>query len=522
MSDAVMKYESVIGLEVHAQLLTNSKIFCGCPVAFGGEPNTRVCPICLGMPGVLPVLNRRAVEYTIRMALAVDGHVAETSAFARKNYFYPDLPKGYQISQYDRAGEPISLAGGIEIEGEDGLRFVRLRRIHLEEEAGKSIHNEPGYDPDLSYIDFNRTGVPLMEIVSEPDIRSPREASAYLARLRQILQYIGVCDGNMEEGSLRCDANVSIRKPGDPLGELVEIKNMNSMRSMERALEFEIARQSELLDDGGTVVRQTRLWDEEKRETFPMRSKEEAHDYRYFPDPDLVTVEIARSWVDEIGEDLPELPDARMRRFIYRYGLPQDIARQLTENRARADYFEACVSHAAGEASGEATNSASGEADGETSGEAAGRSAGEPTGEARTVSNWMLSELLRVQHENHMDQETIEARIPPDHLAQLLGQIREGKISGKIGKDVLDTMAETGKAPVQVIEEQGLVQISDTGELEGVVAGILAEHPDDVAEYRGGKTKLLGFFMGQVMRATQGKANPKMVNELLRKKLAEG
>lgn len=489
-----MNYEAVIGLEVHAQLLTNSKIFCGCPVAFGGEPNTRVCPICLGMPGVLPVLNRRAVEYTIRMALAVDGRVAETSAFARKNYFYPDLPKGYQISQYDRAGEPISLYGGIEIEGEDGPRFVRLRRIHLEEEAGKSIHNEPGYDPDLSYIDFNRTGVPLMEIVSEPDIRSPREASAYLARLRQILQYIGVCDGNMDEGSLRCDANVSIRKPGDPLGELVEIKNMNSMRSMERALEFEIERQADLLDDGGRVVRQTRLWDEEKRETFPMRSKEEAHDYRYFPDPDLVTVEIARTWVDEIGEDLPELPDVRMRRFVEAYGLPLDMARQLTENRARADYFEACVGQVAGEASGD----------------------------ARTVSNWMLSELLRVQHENHVSQQTLEERIPPDHLAQLLGQIKEGKISGKIGKDVLDIMAESGKAPATVIEEQGLVQISDSGELEGVVDGILAEHPDDAADYRAGKTKLLGFFMGQVMRATQGKANPKLVNELLRKKLAEG
>ena len=485
-----MNYEAVIGLEVHAQLLTNSKIFCGCPVAFGGEPNTRVCPICLGMPGVLPVLNRRAVEYTIRMALAVEGHVAETSAFARKNYFYPDLPKGYQISQYDRAGEPISLYGGIEIEGEDGPRFIRLRRIHLEEEAGKSIHNEPGYDPDLSYIDFNRTGVPLMEIVSEPDLRSQREASVYLARLRQILQYIGVCDGNMEEGSLRCDANVSIRKSGDPMGELVEIKNMNSMRAMERALEFEIDRQAEVLDDGGRIVRQTRLWNEEERVTFPMRSKEEASDYRYFPDPDLVTVEIARSWVDEIGSDLPELPDARMQRFINDYGLPQDMARQLTDNRARADYFEACVSQA--------------------------------PGEARTVSNWMLSELLRVQHENRMDQHTLESRIPPNHLVQLLGHIEEGKISGKIGKDVLDLMAESGKAPATVIEEQGLVQISDTGELESLVDGILAEHPDDVVDYRAGKTKLLGFFMGQVMKATQGKANPKMVNELLRKKLAEG
>ena len=509
-----MNYEAVIGLEVHAQLLTNSKIFCGCPVAFGGEPNSRVCPICLGMPGVLPVLNRRAVEYTIRMALAVEGRVAETSAFARKNYFYPDLPKGYQISQYDRAGEPISLDGGIEIEGEDGPRFVRLRRIHLEEEAGKSIHNEPGYDPDLSYIDFNRTGVPLMEIVSEPDIRSPREASAYLARLRQILQYIGVCDGNMEEGSLRCDANVSIRKPGDPLGELVEIKNMNSMRSMERALEFEIERQADLLDDGGRVVRQTRLWNEEERETFPMRSKEEAHDYRYFPDPDLVTVEIARSWVNEIGEDLPELPDVRMRRFVEEYELPQDMARQLTENRARADYFEACVGRASGEAAGQASDEAAGKETGETAGKA--------SGEARTVSNWMLSELLRVQHENRMDQQTLEERVPPDHLAQLLSQIREGKISGKIGKDVLDIMAESGKAPAAVIEEQGLVQISDTGELEGVVNGILADHPDDVADYRAGKTKLLGFFMGQVMRATQGKANPKLVNELLRKKLAGG
>ena len=509
-----MKYEAVIGLEVHAQLLTNSKIFCGCPVAFGGEPNTRVCPICLGMPGVLPVLNRRAVEYTIRMALAVDGHVAETSAFARKNYFYPDLPKGYQISQYDRAGEPISLYGGIEIEADDGPRFVRLRRIHLEEEAGKSIHNEPGYDPDLSYIDFNRTGVPLMEIVSEPDIRSPREASAYLARLRQILQYIGVCDGNMEEGSLRCDANVSIRKPGDPLGELVEIKNMNSMRSMERALDFEIERQAEVLDGGGRVERQTRLWNEEARETFPMRSKEEAHDYRYFPDPDLVTVEIARTWVDEIGEDLPELPDVRMQRFVEEYGLPMEMARQLTENRARADYFEACVGQASGERSGGGSNHASGESSDEAAGQA--------SGDARAVSNWMLSELLRVQHESRVDQQTLEKRIPPDHLAQLLGQIKEGKISGKIGKDVLDVMAETGKAPAAVIEEQGLVQISDTGELEGLVDGILAEHTDDVADYRAGKTKLLGFFMGQVMRASQGKANPKLVNELLRKKLSEG
>ena len=295
---------------------------------------------------------------------------------------------------------------------------------------------------------------------------------------------------------------------------------MNSMRSMERALEFEIERQAEVLDDGGRVVRQTRLWNEEARETFPMRSKEEAHDYRYFPDPDLVTVEIARTWVDEISEDLPELPDVRMQRFVDEYGLPPDIARQLTENRDRADYFEACVGDLAGESSGEPTSQKSSEAAEKVSGEGSGDAAGKASGEARVVSNWMLSELLRVQHESRMDQATLEERIPPTHLAQLLAQIKDGKISGKIGKDVLDTMAETGKPPAEVIEEQGLVQISDTGELEGVVDGILAEHPDDVAEYRAGKTKLLGFFMGQVMRATQGKANPKLVNELLREKLA--
>ena len=330
-----------------------------------------------------------------------------------------------------------------------------------------------------------------MEIVSEPDLRSPREASAYLARLRQILQYIGVCDGNMEEGSLRCDANVSIRTPGDPLGELVEIKNMNSMRAMERALEFEIDRQAEVLDDGGRIVRQTRLWNEEERVTFPMRSKEEASDYRYFPDPDLVTVEIARSWVDEIGEDLPELPDVRMQRFV--------------------DEIRVAAGHGA-------STSRKPRPGPTTSRHASSRRRVKPG----PFSNWMLSELLRVQHENRMDQQTLESRIPPDHLVQLLGHIEEGKISGKIGKDVLDIMAESGKAPATVIEEQGLVQISDTGELEGLVDGILTEHPDDVTDFRAGKTKLLGFFMGQVMKATQGKANPKMVNELLRKKLAEG
>lgn len=481
-----MSYETVIGLEVHAQLLTVSKIFCGCSTAFGGEPNTQVCPVCLGMPGTLPVLNRRAVAYTIKMALAVGGEVTSASRFARKNYFYPDLPKGYQISQYDRAGEPVSLGGGVTIETEEGPRFIRLRRIHLEEEAGKSIHDEPGYDPYLSYIDYNRTGVPLMEIVSEPDIRTPHEAVAYLAQLRQTLQYIGVCDGNMDEGSLRCDANVSIRKPGEPYGELVEIKNMNSMRAMERAIAYEVGRQTEARESGAPILRQTRLWDDNARQTAPMRGKEQASDYRYFPDPDLVVVEISRAWVEEIRTELPDLPIVRQRRFAEAYGLSEANARQLTETRDRADYFEACVHR---------------------------------HGDAKTVANWMLSEVLRVQNEARLSMEALVARIPPDNLAILLDHIRDGKISGKIGKDVLNEMVVSGKAPGQIIQEQGLVQISDADELGTLVAQTLADNPAEVEAYRGGKTKLLAFFVGQVMKATRGKGNPALVNELLREKL---
>lgn len=482
-----MNYEAVIGLEVHAQLLTKSKIFCGCSAAFGGAPNTHVCPVCLGMPGVLPVLNRRAVEYTIRMALAVNGRIAGVSQFARKNYFYPDLPKGYQISQYDRAGEPISVGGGVDIETDMGSHHVRLRRIHLEEEAGKSIHDEPGYDPDRSYIDYNRTGVPLLEIVSEPDIRTPQEAVVFLTRLRQIVQYTGVCDGNMEEGSMRCDANVSIRKPGAPYGELAEIKNMNSIRSVERALEYEIQRQTEACDRGETIVRETRSWDEDARLTFSTRIKEEASDYRYFPDPDLVAMEIDEGWIEDIRADLPELPATRERRFVAQYGLSAANARTLTETRDRADYFEACVHR---------------------------------HDDPRTVGNWVLSELLRVQNEYRLDHPALTGRIPPAHLAGLLDLIRDGKISGKIAKDVLDQMAETGKAPDGIVEAQGLVQISDTSALDSVVSQVLEEHPVEVDAYRGGKTKLLGFFVGQVMKATKGQANPKLVNELLRERLS--
>ena len=481
-----MSYEAVIGLEVHAQLLTNSKIFCGCSAAFGGAPNTHVCPVCLGMPGVLPVLNKRAIEYTIRMALAVDGHVAAVSAFARKNYFYPDLPKGYQISQYDRAGEPVSLGGGVAIEADRGAHFVRLRRIHVEEEAGKSIHDEPGYLPDQSYIDYNRAGVPLIEIVSEPDIRTPREATAFLTRLRQLVQYIGVCDGNMEEGSMRCDANVSIRKPGEPYGELAEIKNLNSIRAVERALTYEIQRQEETKERGEVIVRETRSWDEGARRTFSTRSKEEASDYRYFPDPDLVTLEIGEDWVGEIHATLPELPQARQQRFADQYGLPESSAQTLTEIRERADYFEEAV-----------------------------RLYDDP----RTVSNWVLSELLRVQNDQRLDQEALVERIPPTNLADLLNRMRDGQVSGKIAKDVLDQMAESGEEPGAIIEAQGLVQISDSGELEGIIHQVIEANPSEADAYRGGKTKLIGFFVGQVMKATKGQANPKLVNELLRDRL---
>jgi len=481
-----MSYEAVIGLEVHAQLLTNSKIFCGCSAAFGGDPNTHVCPVCLGLPGVLPVLNKRAIEYTIRMALAVDGQVAEVSAFARKNYFYPDLPKGYQISQYDRAGEPVSLGGGVSIEADRGAHFVRLRRIHVEEEAGKSIHDEPGYQPDRSYIDYNRTGVPLIEIVSEPDIRTPQEAAAFLTRLRQLVQYIGVCDGNMEEGSMRCDANVSIRKPGDPFGELAEIKNLNSIRAVERAIDYEIQRQTEAKERGEAVVRETRSWDDGSRRTFSTRSKETASDYRYFPDPDLVTLEISEDWVDEIRATLPELPQARQQRFVEQYSLTDSNAQTLTETRIRADYFEETV-----------------------------RGHDDP----RTVSNWVLTELLRVQNIQRLDQETLIDRIPATNLADLLSHIRDGRISGKIAKDVLDQMANTGEAPGTIIEAKGLVQISDSGELEGIIKQIIEAHPSEADAYRGGKTKLIGFFVGQVMKVTKGQANPKLVNDLLRDRL---
>lgn len=482
-----MSYEAVIGLEVHAQLLTNSKIFCGCSAAFGGAPNTHVCPICLGMPGVLPVLNKRAISYTMKMALAVGGRIAEVSQFARKNYFYPDLPKGYQISQYDRAGEPVSIGGGVEIETDDGSHFIRLRRIHVEEEAGKSIHDEPGYISGQSYIDYNRAGVPLIEIVSEPDIKTPQQAAAFLTRLRQLVQYIGVCDGNMEEGSMRCDANVSVRKPGEPYGELAEIKNLNSIRAVERAITYEVDRQIDAKRNGEDIVRETRSWDEGTKQTFSTRSKEEASDYRYFPDPDLVSLEIDRSWVEQIDAELPELPHIRQSRFESQYKLPRATAQTLTETRDRADYFEEVA---------------------------------EIYDDARTVGNWMLSELLRVQKEHRWDIHELARRIPVAHFASLLQKIEEEEISGKIAKNVLDKMAISGDDPGAIIEAEGLRQISDSVAIESIVEEVIEANPAEAEAYRAGKTKLIGFFVGLVMKATKGQASPKLVNEMLRDRLA--
>lgn len=476
-----MEYEAVIGLEVHAQLLTDSKIFCSCSTRFGAEPNTQVCPICLGMPGVLPVLNKKALEFAIRAALATNCRVSPRSRFARKNYFYPDLPKGYQISQYE---EPLSTGGWLEIESNGSKKRVRIRRIHLEEDAGKLIHED---SEDWSYVDLNRAGVPLIEIVSEPDISSPEEAVSYLKKLRSILVYIGVCDGNMEEGSLRCDANVSIRPKGSgELGTKTEIKNVNSFKFIQKALEYEIRRQISLLESGDRVVQETRLFDSNRGVTFSMRSKEEAHDYRYFPDPDLLPVTVDSRLIEEIRGSLPELPDARFKRFVEEYGIPAYDAEILTSSKEIADYFEGCLKH---------------------------------YDRPKAVSNWIMTEVLR---ELKGEGEGIrEFRVTPERLAELLKLIDDGTISGKMAKDVFGEMVLTGKAAGEIISEKGVKQISDYLELERVVSLVIEKNPNELSRYRAGQEKLLGFFVGEVMKATQGKANPKLVNEILKKKLSE-
>jgi aspartyl-tRNA(Asn)/glutamyl-tRNA(Gln) amidotransferase subunit B len=482
-------YEPVIGLEVHAQLSTESKAFCGCSSRFGGEPNTNVCPVCLGMPGTLPVLNRALVEYVLRMGLAVHCTISPRSIFARKNYFYPDLPKGYQISQYE---EPICVDGTVEIDIDEFTRKrVRVKRIHMEEDAGKSIHDR-GAD---TLVDVNRCGVPLIEIVTEPDISSSREAYLYLQQIRRLVTYLGICDGNMEEGSLRCDANVSVRKRGDTrLGTKTEVKNMNSFRNVERALEFEIHRQISLIDDGGSVAQVTLLWDAEAGVAIPMRSKEEAHDYRYFPDPDLVPVAVDEGLLAAVRASLPELPRARRERYVEHFALPRYDADVLTSEKVVADYFEETLY---------ALNAISG---------------ADVQANAKTVSNWVMTDILRVMAERTSGQEVFP--VEPARLAAMIGLIQDGTISGKIAKEVFDEMLSSREEPTLIVRRKGLLQVSDEGAIAGIIDGVLAEHDAQVEQFLSGNEKIFGFFVGETMKRMTGKANPRLVNELLRKKLS--
>ncbi len=476
-------WEPVIGLEIHAQLATRSKIFSGAATAYGAAPNTQACLVDLGYPGVLPVLNAEAVRLAVRFGLAIGARIASRSVFARKNYFYPDLPKGYQISQYEL---PVVQGGSVRIELEDGGgKTVRLTRAHLEEDAGKSLHeNFHG----LSGIDLNRAGTPLLEIVSEPDMRSAKEAAAYMRRIHQLVRWIGICDGNMQEGSFRCDANVSLRPAGSTsLGTRTEIKNLNSFRFLERAILFEIDRQAGVLEEGGRVVQETRLYDPDRDETRPMRSKEEANDYRYFPDPDLLPLEIGEALVEEVRASMPELPDARAQRLVTERGLGATEAALLTASRELADYFEAVLA-------------------------AAG------AGQARLAATWVNGELAAALNRDGLGIEA--ARVGPAALAGLLARIADHTISGKIAKEVFEGMwAGEGDAD-QIIARKGLRQITDAGALEQVIDQVIAANPGQVAEYRAGKDKLFGFFVGQVMKLTAGKGNPAQVNELLRRKLA--
>jgi aspartyl-tRNA(Asn)/glutamyl-tRNA(Gln) amidotransferase subunit B len=476
-------WEAVIGLEVHAQLKTRTKTFCRCSTHFGDDPNSNVCPVCLGLPGALPVLNREAVTMAVKAALAFGAIVHQQSIFARKNYFYPDLPKGYQISQYEK---PFSTGGTVDARLEDGTtKAIRLIRIHLEEDAGKSLHaiTEAG-----TAVDLNRCGTPLIEIVSEPDIRSAAEAYAFLYRLRQTLLYLEVCDGNMEEGSLRCDANISVRKKGTKeFGTRTEVKNLNSFRGVERAINFEVERQISVLESGGQVDQETLLWDADRQVVRSMRSKEEANDYRYFPDPDLLPMVIDSAWIDDIRASLPELPGAREKRFVEQYGLPEYDANVLTATKEVADYFEETVELA------QAT-------------------------EPKKVSNWIMSEVLAVLGEKNI--EITEFKVKPDRLAGLFELINKGTISGKIAKKVFDEMTKTEATAEEIVEKLGLVQISDEGALKTLVDKVIENNPKQVKEYRSGREKVFGYFVGQVMRQTRGKANPQVVNELLRKALS--
>ena len=477
-----MEYETVIGLEVHVQLNTESKIFCSCPTSFGSVPNENTCPICIGAPGSLPVLNKGVVDRAIAVGLATQNTIAPHSRFARKNYFYPDLPKGYQISQYEL---PLCEHGKIDIDMDDGEKTIGITRIHIEEDAGKLVHGQNMDHPESSYVDLNRTGTPLIEIVSEPDLRSSEEAKKYLEKLKTILEYLEVSDCNMEEGSLRCDANISIRPVGQKeLGTRTEMKNMNSFRYLGRAVDYEVERQKQVLEEGGKVIQETRLYSPEKNITISMRSKEEANDYRYFPDPDLVPLEVDKEWIANIEKTLPELPDAKQDRFEKEYTLPQYDANVLTRSRDVADYFE--------EAAKNAKN-------------------------PKAVSNWVMSDILRIVNEQNIT--PAQCKITPSMLSEMIGMIDDGAISGKIAKTVMEEMAASGKSPKEIVKEKGLTQITDTSAIEAEIEKIVTANPGQVADYKAGKDKVVGWFVGQVMKATRGKANPGIVNKLLKEKL---
>ena len=487
-----MTWETIIGLEIHAQLSTESKIFCGCATRFGDEPNANTCPTCLGLPGALPVLNQRVVELGARAALALGLHINHQSIFARKNYFYPDLPKGYQISQYD---QPFSANGELEImtaeRDEAGHpiewrpKKISITRLHLEEDAGKNVHEGLPDVDRYSYIDLNRAGVPLAEIVTEPDFRSSWEAYDYVNHVRRALQWVGASEADMEKGNLRCEANVSVRRVGDEkFGTKVELKNLNSVRFMQRAIEFEVARHIQVLESGGRIAQETRLWDERAMETRVMRSKEEAHDYRYFPEPDLQPLIVSEQFVEELRQAMPELPDQRRKRFSEQYGLSYADASQLVSDRSLSDYYE---------------------------------EAAKASGNPRATANWIRSELLRELEANGVS--PADSPLRAKELAALVRLIDEGKISGKQGKDVLVEMFKTGKSAHAIIEEQGLVQVTDTGEIDALIDQVIAANPDQLASYRSGKEALFGFFVGQVIKASKGKANPKVVNDRLRARL---
>ncbi len=473
-----MEYEAVIGLEIHVQMDTQTKLFCGCKVEFGSDPNTNVCPVCLGMPGSLPVLNKKAVEYAVRASLALGCEVHEESIFARKNYFYPDLPKGYQISQYEK---PIATNGIVEIETPEGeKRRIRIRRLHIEEDAGKNIH-----EGNRSLVDLNRAGTPLMEIVTEPDIRSPEEARIFLETLRNIMRYAGVSKADMEKGQLRCDINVSIRPKGSQeLGTRTEIKNVNSFRFVQKALEYEIERQIKVVTEGGQVQQETRTFDPSTGKTYTMRTKEEAEDYRYFPDPDLLPLVVDRKWIEEIKSNMPELPQERLKRLIDSYGIGEYEAKIFVQNKELGDFFESAV---------------------------------KVTKEPKLIANWLLNDLLGLLNDKQIPLE--ESPVSPENLAQLVKLIKDNVISSKIGKEVIKEMVETGKSADQIVEEKGLKQITDESAIRSIVEEVVKQFPQEVERYRSGEEKLIGFFVGQVMKATKGKANPKAVNQILREVL---